>query len=627
MEEAVFQQRGVAGPRWLHCEGLDSVIEAHRPEDVAPALSAVRAAADRGLYAAGFMSYEAAGGLDPALVTCAGVAVPLVWFGLFRRMVERSEPDPRASADFSIGKWQAQVGEDEYRRAVESIRSLIAAGDTYQVNYTFPMHASFAGEPWALFARLCSAQRAEYCGYIDTGRHVVCSASPELFFELSDGVLTSRPMKGTAPRGLTLGQDRASAQALAGSIKDRAENAMIVDMMRNDIGRIAAAGSVSVGDVFRIEKYPTLYQMTTKVSGRTAAPLDQIMASLFPAASITGTPKVRAMQIICELEHRPRGVYTGCVGYVAPGGRARFNVAIRTVVMDRQTGSAEYGVGGGIVWDSQPEREWAECQTKTAVLSAEPEAFELLETMRWDRDDGFYLLEGHLRRLAESAEYFGFPVDMDAVRRRLTEWSEGTAPARPATLVSPPAFSRAGTVPLAAPAQGDSPGCGETTPAKQPSRPQPGQSPTEAYRIRLRLADTGRIMLDHGPLAALPTPYRLRLAQRPINSHDPFLYHKTPRRRTYDSARAAVADCDDVVLFNERGEITETTIANVVVRLDGRLVTPPVECGLLPGVFRAQLLARGEVTEQVITVADLWRGSELFAVNSVRQWMRATLVA
>jgi para-aminobenzoate synthetase/4-amino-4-deoxychorismate lyase len=429
--QAIFPQYDAASRlRWLCGRDCAGAVQASRPADVLPALAEVQQAVEGGLYAAGYVAYEAAGGIDEHFETHSresGIGnrdsgmenilrcgpnpesripnpdLPLVWFGLFKEMAVRDDPPFAAGGEFALGDWQPSVSREEYRQAIERIKAYIAAGDTYQVNYTFRLRAEcreegFAGESQetktrqrhgqdahathgrdarathgqdahaTLFLRLCRAQRARYAAYIEADDFAICSASPELFFDLSDGVLTSKPMKGTAPRGATPAEDQALRKALAASAKNQAENAMIVDMMRNDLGRIAQVGSVAVSDVFAIEEYPTLFQMTSTVTARTSAPFVEIIRALFPCASITGAPKVRTMQIIRELEPDQRGVYTGCIGYLAPGGRARFNVAIRTVAIDRRTGQAQYGTGGGIVWDSQPDDEYAEAITKAAVL-------------------------------------------------------------------------------------------------------------------------------------------------------------------------------------------------------------------------------------------------------------------
>ena len=596
--QVVFcRYRDSGRPTWLHFRDLVDVLQTWRPGEVLPKLAAVEAAVDRGLCAAGFLAYEAAPAMDEAFRTHPGGKLPLVWFGLFRSTTEedaagklsQNSPRPLAGegqgvmaqdqrAAFSAGPWQPSIAPEQYQHAIDRIKDYITRGHTYQVNYTYRLRASFSGNPWSFFRRLCEAQRGQYGAYLDIGDHVVCSASPELFFSLDGDLVLARPMKGTSPRGLTSHEDRQRRAILAGSLKDRAENAMIVDMMRNDLGRIAQRGSVRVVSAFDVEKYPTVLQMTSTVAARTSVSVAEILKALFPPASITGAPKIRTMEIIRELEPDPRGVYTGCIGYLLPGRKARFSVAIRTVTIAQATGEAEYGVGGGIVWDSSKAAEYAECQTKAAVLTAEVPRFELLETILYEPDGGYFLLEGHLRRLAESADYFDFAVDLGEVRKRLDNLL--------------------------------------------------GSFGDVAHRVRLRVDRLGQVMLESTPLPAgqISVPWRLRLANQPVSSGDVFLYHKTTCRGIYETAYASRGDCDDVVLRNEQGLATETTIANLVVEKGGRLVTPPVACGLLPGIFRSHLLETGQIHEEIVTVEDLWRAKNLFAVNSVRKWMPAVMV-
>ncbi len=296
--------------------------------------------------------------------------------------------------------WEPSICRKTYEAGIQKVRELIRKGDTYQVNYTYRLRAGFAGDPWALFAGMVQAQGAHYSAFIHAGDWVICCASPELFFRRQGADLLCRPMKGTSPRGLWSADDAAQAEALRTSVKNQAENVMIVDMVRNDLGRVARLGSVGVRSLFDVEKYPTLWQMTSTVKCETSASVPEIFGALFPAASITGAPKVRTMAIISELEDSPRRIYTGSIGFIAPGGFAQFNVAIRTVLIDRHAQAAEYGVGGGIVWDSVPETEFEECQTKSRILTTPRPQFALLETMRWTPKEGFYLLDLHLRRLA-----------------------------------------------------------------------------------------------------------------------------------------------------------------------------------------------------------------------------------
>jgi para-aminobenzoate synthetase / 4-amino-4-deoxychorismate lyase len=301
------------------------------------------------------------------------------------------------------------------------------------------------------------------------------------------------------------------------------------------------------------------------------------LSALFPCASITGAPKVRTMRIIAGLETEPRSVYTGCIGYIAPNRQAQFNVAIRTVTIDQQTGQAEYGVGGGIVWDSTAETEYEECRLKARVLLEKRPSFDLLETLLWKPAEGYFLLDYHLKRLAESAEYFGYPRVTAEVRNYLLAATHSFA--------------------------------------------------AGPHRVRLLLSADGSLKQEATPLntAESPQPVRLGLAQTPVDSNNALLYHKTTHRQPYDAARAERPDCDDILLYNERGEITESTLANVVVRFDGVWYTPPITSGLLPGTYRAWLLEQGQIQEQVITLNEVKTAEAIALINSVRLWRDAIL--
>ena len=383
-------------------------------------------------------------------------------------------------------------------------------------------------------------------------------------------------MKGTAARAPSPAADQQRAMQLRASIKDRAENVMIVDMMRNDVGRIAAPGSVQVPHLFEIEQYPTVWQMTSTVEAVTDCAVSEIFRALFPAASVTGAPKTHTMKLIASLETTPRGLYTGAIGFIAPERRAAFNVAIRTVVLDRMTGVAEYGVGGGIVWDSEAGAEYAECLAKAQVLWNCRPRFALLETLRWTPAERFFLFAEHIERLSESARYFGYLFDPEGVRGALTEAA--------------------------------------------------AHFPPSPHRVRLLLHEEGRIHIESAPLDDLPTEVFLAIATTAIDSSDPFFYHKTTHRVGYERVRCASPMWDDVLLWNERAEVTETTRANLVIELDGARITPPVTAGLLAGTYRRTLLEQGLIQEGTVTLADLSRASALWVINSVRGWRRATLL-
>jgi para-aminobenzoate synthetase/4-amino-4-deoxychorismate lyase len=575
--------RSVNGGGWLSLDDPERIVVAWRVDEVAGALAEVESAVERkGLTAVGYLAYEAAPAFDPALTTHPpSDGLPLLWFGLSTRWRRTAELPLAEPGTYSTGKWHPTQSAAEHRESVRRIRSLIARGDTYQVNHTLRLRASFDGDPAGLFCDLVRSQPRAFAGYLDLGEIAVCSASPELFFRLDGDRLISKPMKGTVARGWSLESDQRRSEWLASSKKDRAENAMIVDMVRNDLGRIAHNGSVEVTRRFEIERHPTVFQMTSTVEARTGASIVDILAAVFPFASVTGAPKIRTMQLIAELEGEPRGVYTGAIGILEPGRRAAFSVGIRTAVVDRKQGALEYGVGSGIVWDSRPANEYEECIAKARVLTRRTPEFDLLETMIWSPDGGFELLERHLDRLAGAAGYFDRPLDPACVRADLDRRVAELDPV--------------------------------------------------SHRVRLLIAPDGTLRMEFARLDPTPSPgtVRLGLARDPVDRRDPFLHFKTTHREVYQRALESRPGCDDVLLWNERGEITESTIANVVVR-DGRnLVTPPVECGLLPGTMRAEMIDRDELHEQIITVDDIEASEEIYLINSVQgkrlaEWVPAT---
>jgi para-aminobenzoate synthetase/4-amino-4-deoxychorismate lyase len=532
---------------------------------------------EQGWYAAGFLSYEAAGAFDAALRTHSpSPGLPLLWFGLYPEPEEFTLPRPDYDA-YSLGQLIPSVSRLEYNYAVQRIKEHIQAANTYQVNYTMRFRARLFGDPWQLFLAMVKAQSPGLSAWMDIGLHAICSASPELFFRLERDNLICKPMKGTVKRGRTPDEDASLADWLHHSEKNRAENLMIVDMIRNDLGRVAEVGTVTVPALFEVERHPTLWQMTSTVTARCQRPVSEIMAALFPCASITGAPKVRTSQIIAELEPDLRGIYTGSIGYIAPGRSAQFNVAIRTAVVDRESWQVEYGSGGGIVWDSSSGDEYTEALLKARVLTEQLAEFSLLETLLWTPEEKFFLLDRHLKRLEDSASYFGYVVDIPKITRRMFEEASG--------------FGR------------------------------------DPKRVRLLVDSTGEVDIHADPLMVDGTagPMRIRLASEPVNSTDVFLYHKTTQRQVYETALRQHPDCDDVLLWNERGELTESCIANVVVEMDGILYTPPVTSGLLAGTFRGWLLEEHWIRERVIQVAELKNCGEIYLVNSVRKWQKALL--
>jgi para-aminobenzoate synthetase/4-amino-4-deoxychorismate lyase len=549
-------------------------VVAHSHEEVRPALRRLERAAAEGLYAVGFVAYEAAPAFDRALtVKPRSNDLPLLWFGLF----DRPSKQATAAGEFRVSDWTPSIGRAEYERNVEAVRDAIARGDTYQVNYTLRLRARFEGDDLAFYERLRAAQRTRFGAYVNAGRFRVLSASPELFFRRRGRRVETRPMKGTAARGRWMEEDAEAAARLTSSEKERAENLMIVDLLRNDLGRVAETGTVKVEELFRVERYPTVLQMTSTVAAtlREGVTLEELFAALFPCGSVTGAPKVSTSRFIAALEDSPRGVYCGAVGFVAPGGDAAFNVAIRTVVLDTETGEAVYGTGGGVTWDSTPGGEYAETLEKAKLLTEDAADFELLETMRLD-EGGFRLLEEHLARLEASADYFGIPVNVAGVREALAHHAESYDGA--------------------------------------------------PRRVRLLVSQDGDARVESAPLDGLPPgPLRVALALTPVKKSDRFLCHKTTRRGQYEARRAERPEVFDVLLWNEEGELTEFTNGNVVVELEGKRWTPPRACGLLAGTFRASLLRRGEVAERVLTKDDLARATRVWFVNGVRGWVEVSL--
>ena len=534
------------------------IVRADTPDAVRPALTALRAGLANGLHAAGMMSYEGAAALAPRRVETLPAEGPLLWFGLFEgyRTIAPDQlaallPDP---AGIWVGAPRPQIDRAAYDQQIARVLSLIAAGDIYQANLTFAASVPFAGDPFALYARLRAQAQAGYGALIDTGDEQLLSLSPELFFGLEGDRLTCRPMKGTAPRGATADLDRRLAEALAADPKQRAENLMIVDLMRNDLSQVSR--DVSVPHLFTVESYPTVHQMTSTVTATLAEGRDAIdvIAALFPCGSITGAPKQRAMEVIAEVEQgRTRGMYTGAIGRLDPNGDAMFNVAIRTLTV-RGT-HAVMGLGSGIVADSVADQEWQECLDKAAFVTAGQRPLDLLETMAFDPDHGLLRLELHLARLSASAAALGFTFDRHGVRNEL----------------------QAATFRL-----------------------------REPRRIRLVVAASGAVAIEVGPMPMTPARLAVAVVPLPVAADDIRLRHKTSDRGFYDTARRA-AGTDEVVFEDPDGFLTEGSFTSLFVPRDGVLVTPPTG-GLLPGVLRAELLETGQAVEGRLTRADLAGG-------------------
>jgi para-aminobenzoate synthetase / 4-amino-4-deoxychorismate lyase len=568
--------------RSFEMSGPVEILEATSIEEVVKVLAAAEKAVTSGLWVAGFVTYEAAPAFDSALVVIDREGtdfegLPLAWFSVWKSRVPTQPLDAHI---YQLSEWQPEIEQHRHAEGVTAIRKRIEAGDTYQVNHTFRMTASFSGRAEGVYRDLVNSQSCGYGALIDTGRFAIVSASPELFFEWRHGVLRCKPMKGTASRGLMLDDDEEQRRRLSSSEKDRAENLMIVDMVRNDLGRVAQVGSVEVPALFTTEKYDTVWQLTSSVTARprSGLRLADVFAALFPSASITGAPKVATMQIIAGLEDSPRGIYCGGVGFGGPDAGDQnqwaFNVAIRTVLVDRDREVAVYGTGGGVTFDSTPQGEFQEAVLKAAVLGRRSAVFDLLETIRFTPNEGLFLLDRHLQRLLDSASYFDIPLDPAEVRAALR--SAAAAATRP-------------------------------------------------MRVRLLVDRSGVIQVDLAEIPP-PTPVSLAIDTVAVDSHDVFLYHKTTNRVVYDEARNRHPKASDVALINNEGEVTETTIANLAVDLDGVWYTPPVGCGLLPGTLRGMLVEQELLQERVMTPMDLKAANRIARVNALRGWEEVSLV-
>lgn len=569
-----------AGPWNIELADPLAVRRADVLEDVLRTVEWVDGQAHRGRWGVLLLAYESAAAFDSALrVREAGGPVPLAWAGAYEHDHGRGDDvDAVAGPSKAVGPWTPAIDEARFAGDIEQVLAHIAAGDTYQVNYTFPVEAPFAADPWRWYRETAAHAAVPYPACIDLGDAVVMSLSPELFLERRGSRLTARPMKGTARRGRWLGEDERLARALEADAKARAENVMIVDLLRNDVGRLAEIGSVQVRELCRLERYPTVWQLTSTIEARLRADvsLRDLLTATFPCGSVTGAPKVSTMGIIAALEAAPRGLYTGAIVLLRPGGDFIASVPIRTVVLDRRAGRAVFGVGAGITADSVAADEWAECLAKARVVRppAVPDDAELFETFRLEHGV-CARAEAHLARLRDSARLFG--------------WTGAEAAGRDALL----ALGRA--------------------------------HPEGTWRVRLFLARDGALRVEAVPFDPSPQVWRVGFAREPIDLRSPLVFNKTTCRAAYDAALAAVPGVDDVLLWNARGELTETTRASLIAVIDGIAVTPTLACGLLPGVMRGELLTRGDVEERVLRADDLRRASAIWLVNSLRGRIEVTL--
>ena len=588
---------------WLFTSPL-RVITAGEAAQLPNLFALIEGAVAAGCFVAGFFTYECGAAFEPtAAMRSPQAGEPLAWFGVYERgwLFDHTtgafvDGDPPGLARYPADKMDEEpaaeppldcsfgIPEEQYSERIAAIHEWIRAGDIYQLNFTAPLRMEVRGSAAALYRRLRSRQPVEYGAFLhwQPNRRIL-SFSPELFFRLEEcggkRSITTRPMKGTAPRGRTTREDRVIAEQLRQDPKNRSENVMIVDLLRNDLGRLCRYGSVRVESLFALERYRTLWQMTSTVTGepRPEVDLHQIFRALFPCGSVTGAPKVRAMQLVAKLEEQPRGIYTGAIGFFSPE-RSVFNVAIRTLELDGERGAM--GVGSGIVIDSDAAEEFRECLLKAGFLTHSTEPFSLVETLLWQ--EGYSLIELHLDRLKDSAEYFDYPCDRNEVKAALLAHAAGFADREP-------------------------------------------------RKVRVLLDREGSLRMAHEILPESAGNAQLRrvcIASERTDPREPMLFHKTTRRPVYAEAWQAAtrAGCDDVLFLNLRGEVTEGAISNLLVVKDGRWFTPPIECGLLAGVYRRHLLeTRADVEERVLYAEDLRKADAVYLANAVRGLRRVTI--
>lgn len=567
------------------------IIQCHKPEQLLSCLDQLQQEQASGLYAAGFISYEAGYALLEKLPTRKYYDFPLLWMGIFdapfifdhrrNRFRGKTPPPPRTgTGDCRLSRLRLSLPQTQYCRTFRKIQRFIEAGDTYQVNYTMKYRFQFQGSLPALYRGLRAKQPVSYGALIKTPGFGILSFSPELFFRQHGRVITVRPMKGTAFRGTSPREDARIKKTLRRDPKNRAENLMIVDLLRNDLGKISRTGSVKVTDLFRVEQYPSLFQMTSTIRSRinNNLPLAELFAGLFPSGSVTGAPKIRTMQIIHTLEPEPRRIYTGAIGLLLPRRDAVFSIAIRTLLLRGHRG--ELGIGSGITCASAAEQEYAECLLKARFLT-DPD-FRLIETMRWTYPAGIILLALHLQRLQRSARFFSFPFSRRVILARLRETISGL-------------------------------------------------DPSSDYKIRLLLSTDGKVSLKATSLPHSPAPVGARIILSPhrTQSNDIFLRHKTTRRYLYDREHEKYLRRGffDVLFRNEHNAITEGAISNIVIRQGDYFFTPPISCGVLPGVYREHLLQiwPGKIREKILRIEDLKTAQALYCVNAVRGMVPVTL--
>jgi para-aminobenzoate synthetase / 4-amino-4-deoxychorismate lyase len=541
----------------------------------------------RQYYMAGFFSYELGYYLEPAFSYQIDTSFPLAFFCAYESPVILDHRSGNFSGgatglisseeEYIISNPELNISEENYKNNIRKIRDYIRKGDIYQANYTVKYKFDFSGSPFAFYQDLKRKQHVAYNVFARFDDYYVLSLTPELFYRKKGNNIIVKPMKGTFRRGRTVSEDDENRDFLYNDEKNRSENVMIVDLLRNDIGKVSEGGSVRVNKLWEIEKYNSLFQMTSTVESilKDNVSTGTLIRSIFPSGSITGAPKIRCMEIIRDLEKEDRNLYTGSLGFFEPSGDSVFNVAIRTILLHE--GKGEMGVGGGIVYDSTPEDEFDECRLKAGFLvQKNTPDFSLIETILYDKE--YEYLDLHLARLKESARYFDYEFNGDKIIKELDALKQGLNSGR--------------------------------------------------YKVRVLLGRFGDLSITHSLLDSLNTEFNIRLSGRRTHSNDIFLFHKTSNRDLYEAelAESRANGFFDAVFMNEKDEITEGSITNVYIKKDGEIFTPPVECGLLNGIIRRSLLADGKIKEKRITLDDLRHAETFYISNSIVGFRQALFI-
>ena len=532
--------------------------------EVADLLAQVESYQEQGYYVVGYVSYEAAPAFEEKLAVHKAPLLGeyLLYFTVHDRV--KTSPIPLTYEEVDLpSKWREQTSAENYEKAISQIHHHLRQGDTYQVNYTVQLKQDLSANPFAIYNRMVVEQEAGYNAYVEHDEMAVISMSPELFFEQNDRELTTRPMKGTTHRGVTDQEDLAQASWLEQDPKNRSENMMIVDLLRNDMNRISEVGSEHVERLCQVEQYSTVWQMTSTIKSQLREDVDlvAIFRSLFPCGSITGAPKIATMEIIKDLEPQPRGVYCGTIGLLLPNGRRIFNVAIRTIQLHQ--GKAIYGVGGGITWDSTWESEYREVHQKAAVLYRKQARFKLITTGKISQKQLLFE-DQHLERLTKASRYFDYPFNPEDLRQKIEEECQVC-------------------------------------------------DANQDYRLRIILSKSGEIELSRQILAPLrPSFCKAKLFLQEVDLNQAFTYFKTTHRPHLSVGK------QEIIYHNAAGELLETSIGNLVLKINGKLYTPPISQGILPGIYRQHLLETGQVEEKVLTLADLNQAETIYGCNAVR---------